>query len=313
MQRSTVIFAATTAVVGIISVQLWQELDDERFKSRNLQLCSVQLRVMQKRLKATGPQQTGGSQDLAAGLSLTGQKFPSTASISLRDGVSLDNNTRELMKDPDYREGWELSARALVAQSYPDLAREMYLTPEQADQLLDLLTKRQMASTAVGPLAGVDDAAAMETQAAREAGARDQDDKIAALLGASKQQQWKEYQQTLGARRQVAQLQTILEPTSQVLDDRQQMQLMTTLATEETRVVAEARQSRSARSMVFGDQVAMMEEVLQREEERTRRILSGASSYLSAQQLGILRKIQNGKLSMQRAMIHSQQQAQSAP
>ncbi len=203
-----------------------------------------------------------------------------------------------------------MSLRASIAQNYPGLAKELGLTPEQAGKLFDLMTKNQLASLGDSLPDGTDEATVRAAASARQENARKQDAEVASLLGDAKYQQFKDYQQTLGARQQVSRLSSALESSGEPLGEQQQQQLITALAADQKRQVEEARQVARPAASGPRDQLAMMEDSLQRTEENNRRTLDAASSYLNSEQLDAFRKMQNQNLAMSRAVLRAQRAQQ---
>lgn len=319
MPRLAPVFAAVATVAGIISVHLWQQLRAERLRNVELQQRVAQLEpgapaAAGASASAPALASAGGSVPAANAAPGTAPAAPPAPAAAARPNAPVMINSADLMKDPDYREGMHASMRASIGQNYPDLARELGLDPAQAGKLLDLLTAHQVSMMANALPVGAGPDAIREFQQKSQETRRKQEAEISALLGESKDQQWKDYTSSLQARRQVGNLRTALESSGEPLDEQTARQLVTALAAEQKqqqeamRAMAAARDPSAPR-----DQVAMMEENLRLTEEGNRNNLSVASSYLSSAQLEVLRKMQNQSLSLTRAFLRAQrEQAEGA-
>jgi hypothetical protein len=200
-------------------------------------------------------------------------------------GTQFALDRQELMNDPDYREGLAMSLRISLVQNYPDLAKELGLTSEQARKMMDILVKHQITSMSRTPPYGADDVG------------RKPDAEISSLIGYAKYRQWQEYQSSMPTRQRVEQLGVALDFVGQPLTDAQRRQLIGTI------VAVEKRQSDDARlNATLGDPLAYVE---QSSQETNRQILESASSYLSQAQIEALRATQNQELAMTRAMIRA--------
>lgn len=308
MKSLTPVFAATSLVAGIAAAYLLLQLRDERTRSHELQERVTALELAQARPSATvtpaaisqpatAPDATVAvSQPTSTGLGTD----PTSAAPSPAAPVRISSN--DLIKDPDFRASMEMSLRQSIGQSYPDLARELELSPEQARKLLDLIAS----STIAGMTMITDEKGATRVNSGnREQTQARRDDEIRALLGDTKLQQWKSYEQSLPARQQVVRLRTTLESTGGSLNQRQEQQLIASIAEEQKRQTAEAARVAQIGAAARSGQ-ATLENVIQLTEEGNRRILDASLSYLSPQQQDALRAQQNMELAAMRAMLRMQ-------
>ena len=248
MRTYTAILAATTLIGGIVATHLWTQLRAERERSDQLQERVTRLELAQAApvRNVAAPSVLTGAGQQTSPVSTTGPATASTVAVasSARSGLASAINTRELLKDPDFREAMAPTVRASMVMMYPDLARELGLTPEQAGKLLDLITKHQMASMAMTAQSGYPDQAAMkEMSKAMQENSRKQDAEVSALLGEAKYQQWKEYQGTLGVRQQVSRLHEALESNGQPLEEYQEKSLIAALAADQKRQAEDGQRS----------------------------------------------------------------------
>ena len=235
-------------------------------------------------------------------------------------GGDMRDRTRKLLQDPEYREAMRMQQKVMLPDRYPDLAAALHLTPEQQDKLLDVLADqqmRQMTNTPPFRFNGQqpDQAAIREWQEQAQKLQRENDTEIAAVLGNGGAQEWKDYQNSLGARMQVKQLKSSLESGTEPLRDDQVQSLVTALTTESQRRMAEYASNPTAaftkKIDVTTDRVAMVEQSLQQTEQYNRRVHDAVAPYLTSSQLASFDASQNRQLEMQRASI-KMMRAQSA-
>ena len=153
---------------------------------------------------------------------------------------------------------------------------------------------------------------------------RDNEAQIAGLLGDSGLQEWKDYQQTLGARMQVKQLRSIMENSTDPIRPDQVQPLVDAMAAEQKRVMEAQMRSLgvnsvapsrgnvaaitggsawAARSMTPANQVEMMERSLEQTAQSNQRMHDAVAPYLSQRQLEQFDKYQNQQLEFQRASL----------
>jgi hypothetical protein len=316
MPRQTQVCMVIAIVAGIVSVHLWYQLREERAGTGQLQRRVMQLELAQVRSQAAAlaaalpTQQVLGRQSSVDLSSMAeGAKSDVTAGFGRvpamgQVGSVLEINASELMKDPEYREGLALAMRSSMTRTYPDLARELGLTPERAGKLMDLIVKHRLASATGMTAVGADVTDQSETRNALQQRMQQEKAEIALLLGDVAYQKWSEYQGTLAVRQQVSRLNEVLESSGHMLDQYQESQLIAALAEGQKRQAEDLRQLGS--SSGTRDQAEMITDSVQRTQEDNRRALDVASSYINAQQLDEFRKLQNQQLSMMRAVQRAQ-------
>jgi hypothetical protein len=217
-----------------------------------------------------------------------------TAVMSAADGTQVNLDSQQLMQDPDYREGLATKLHFSLAQNYPNLAKELGLTPEQARNMLGILAKYQISSMSRSQPESVDDNSWREQEA-----------EIAALIGDAKNQEWKEYQASMPARQRVNELGVELEFVGLPLTEQQRQQLVGTIAAEQKRQSEDSQfTTPSSNPDALRNPAAFFE---QSQRETNRRFLESASLYLNQSQIESLRITQNKEMAMTLAMIRAGQ------
>lgn len=311
MPRLTPVFAFTTVVAGVLAFQFWQQLRAERERTAELNERVMQLELARPSVGAQAQSLPPVDAPLAAALgSPSGEPGVSVASgpaaaggAQAARGSPAVLNLAELMNDPAFREAQREQLRAALPQNYPGLAEELGLTAQEAAALFDLLSKHQ--TTMLGnmaPAGPADESAVRAMQAAAQEMRRSQEAELAELLGSSRYEQWKEYQQTLPSRQRVERLRAVLASGESPLREDQAKSLVTVLASEQKRR-AEQAGNVAARPAVTDPRAAMEleEENLRRTEESNRRVLENARYHLDGAQVAVLDRMLQQELTMSRA------------
>jgi hypothetical protein len=215
-----------------------------------------------------------------------------------------------------------------MVRQYPGVAQELGLTPEQTDQLFDLLADQQMRNNeqaeSLWDAEGLDPAALQQRQekmAQRWAEMQQKTEaELAAQLGSDKLRAWKEYQSTLGARHQAEQLRTTLAGRGVPLNEDASRAVVKAYAEaqkvemQEYANMASAARANAASSGSSG-KVAMVglmraappsemyERQIEHTKKRNQRVLDALSPYLSYEQREALQKEQEAELKMQEAQM----------
>jgi hypothetical protein len=235
---------------------------------------------------------------------------------------------RALLRDPEYREAVRTQNKAMFADSYPDLAETLDLTPDELDRFMTLLADQQVRAQETQSMAFFDSppdaAAAEEMQHTMQAWQQTVDGEIAALLGSDKQRAWKEYQSTLGARHEAKQLRDSLASKGAPLRDDQLKPLQRALAAAQQQMFDEAstRPPRVQLALATADggppsaaaQLEALEESLQRQAEHLQRKRESLESILTAEQLKYYAEQQDMQLQLQQAhlrMLRAQAEAEA--
>jgi hypothetical protein len=233
---------------------------------------------------------------------------------------------RALLRDPDYRDAMLTQHKASVASSYPDLAKELDLSPDEAERLMTLLADQQLRAQERQHIPFVEDpqdtAAVQEMQRAAQAWQHTVDQEIAALLGDDKQRAWKEYQSTLGVHHQVRELRDKLAGKGAPLRDDQLKPLQRAFAEAQQKQMEEWTRNPPRAHLALANgaapsvasQLAAQEEALQRESEHQQRVRDSLASILTAEQLKYYEDEQNMQLKLQQAhlrMMRAQAEAEA--
>lgn len=351
MQRSVLLLAGSTLIFGSASAYFWQQerIGDERSTALEARVKELEGTLAATRLpppppmintvEPPAPPENPPAPSAKAPAPKPAAKVAMGGVGMVREGgpnrlmagpVFRSMRMDKLLEDPEYRAAMRSQHRMMMSGRYPDLGEALRLQPEEVEKLMDLLADQEIAGMATQPAFGFDgtqpDPAAMQDWSRKmQQRQRDNEAQIAGLLGDSGLQEWKDYQQTLGARMQVKQLRGIMENSSDPIRPDQVRPLVDAMAAEQKRmmeaqmrsvglvgmapsrgnaaVIASGSTWAAARPMTPGNQVDMMEKSLEQTAQNNQRMHDAVAPYLSQRQLEQFDKYQNQQLEFQRASL----------
>lgn len=315
MNQTVLLLGAATVALGGTSAYLWQEVLEER--ERN-EVVEARVSELESRLQdfAHLPEQPPppvpplppdmSPPPMAPPLPAPRAEATPSSTIGRMDPSVFFAREQERMQDPEYRALRRQQHKMGLLRMYSDLGKSLNLPSDEVDKLLDLLAEHQLNSMPpfIPPGADQPDADRSEWARRMQESQRKKEADIRALLGDTKYPEWQDYQSSMGARMQVRNLRSILEESSEPLREDQYLPLVTAIADEQRRLGTETRselfKTRPSGPMTHAEQLAMMEQSLERTAEHNQRMRDAAASYLSAAQLERFDKMLNQQLEMQR-------------
>lgn len=331
MNKSILILGIGCAGLASASGYLWQEMHAQRARADSLQSQITQLRSVQKLRPATtyAPPATESTPTTAASSAVSEVPVTPARITSIQSAPNANGTARarfmggfeqqqRLLKDPEYRKLMLAQQRMAMARMHPDLMSALGLSREQTGHLFDLLAEQQMRSMEHQPrmrgMNGPPDEATvqqMQREAQEEQQSREAD--VAALLGDEKLAEWKEYQESMGARFQVNQLRDTLASSDSALRQDQIQPLVAVIAQEQRRVMTDsayntprpmhASMQASMQAMTAENRTRAMEEMVERTRASNQRVHDAATAILSPDQLDSLDQMLNQNLDMQRMSV----------
>jgi hypothetical protein len=320
MQRFASLFAATALVAAIVAGYLFVQLRAEHLRSAQLRERIVQLEVAQRAALASAPIEPSGPRGRPMHDLPVAPEGSEAASVPAQGGTPVAEarpnasrmNNRDLMKDPDFRAAQLAQRRMQLQRNYADLAKELSLSPAQVDALFDLMARQQLARMsepgviAANAQSANDEASRSALRNAMEESRRAQEAEIATLLGDAKFREFKEYQDTMGARQRVTQLRSQLAMQGQLLAEEQVKPMITAMAAEQKLVSQQMAERERPQRGDATAQIAYREAALKITEESNRRLLRAASSHLDAKQLESLEALLEQDATMSRTNLRLQ-------
>jgi hypothetical protein len=216
---------------------------------------------------------------LAALQARTTGGYASVASV----GAQRD---RMMLEDPEIREARLATIRATFKQRNPLLARELDISEEQANAIVDIIAQGQLRADSqqleLRASGNMDEAAIEEVNRQQEAQRQQDQNTLTAMLGPEKYEQLEAIQQTETARVRMVNVRNLLAQSGQPLSTDQALSMTRVMASAQQREENEMQQLRSSGQW---NQVPEVD----RAAEGDRRILEGAAGVLTAQQLEAVR------------------------
>lgn len=240
----------------------------------------------------------------AAQPATTAPQAPSGEAAPKR-GNGLKNFFAKMMNDPEMKEKMRTQTRDFLKGSHAALFKEMGLTPEQSDQLLDLLAERQMKMSESGAALlgseGGDRQQAAKTIAEQRKAA---DGQIRSFLGDANFQKLDSWENGMGARMQADQFKSKLAGGATPLQDLQSQQLSAAMQEETSRATPQFTAEDVSRSQkadpTFFMETANVDRIIARQTEVNQRVLDRSRAFLNADQLKGLGEFQTQQLETQK-------------
>ena len=306
------VLAATTIAFGASSLYLLHQLR----AARGQLTAETRLRVeaesgMQEAQKAKSDVEKKWQQvvnrpsnalsSAAAGISIPTERSADSAAGSANAKVSVVKTvptkstvdiTDELMKSPDGAAALRNMQKNSVLTLYGDLIRQLQLNPQEADQLIALLTDAQMKSLEVSRTSAGQTMIKNNTMASR----KETEDSILALLGQDRFAQYQEYQRNFPEHMSISQLRSQLAVMGNPLPTEGQEKKLFAAMMEEKNIIPRPTLQTSRSPDDFRQQN------MQWTDDYDRRVLERAATILSPEQFAIFQDRQQQQAGLRHAM-----------
>lgn len=226
-------------------------------------------------------------------------KITSQAALEAQLTESI-RKQKALLDDSGYKQGRIAELVATLKARNPLLARELGISEQQANAILEILAEGQLRQDALTmdliTANGIQpDAAAMEEmKRAQEAQQQERDNTLLAMLGPAKFEQLQDIEHTRVARTRIVNIRTVMQQAGEPLTEDQELKLTRVVGDQQKR---EERESQDLRRS--GPISPSM--LVDRAAEGDRRILEAAAGILSARQLEAMRNRFEQRQAMERA------------
>jgi hypothetical protein len=319
MRNRVPVFVALVMISAFVSTLLWRQLRTAREElqaaQQDLQTAQQDLQTAQQALQSErtladqlrGQLADARAQPVAAAPAPPVQLPPALLSLVAPDGRAVNlagvvsvGAQRDKIKldDPEYHKARLAMSRAEFKQRNPLFARELGVSEEQADAILDVMAEGQMRDSAQQlelRASGKIDAAAMEEMRRQQEAQQQQDrNTLTAMLGPEKYGQLEEIRQTETAHVRMVNLKTLLAQSGQPLSTDQALSMTRVMVAAQQREEKEMQQLRSSGQW---NQVPEVD----RAAEGDRRILDNAAGILTGQQLETVRAQFEKRQAMEKA------------
>jgi hypothetical protein len=210
----------------------------------------------------------------------------------------------KFLTDPKMREAMRPQQMMGVKMLYGDLAKELGLAPDKANQVMEILADRQMAMTSRGVAALGDDATSgtLEDAAADVTDTRDEfDEQLKGLLGEDGFAKLSEYERTAGERFALNQYKQSFSASGLPLNDAQSDQLLSIMKQERLNQPPSpfdpgGRDIGGALKAIQSDEA--INAAMSNQEAMNRRVLSRSREVLTPDQMAQFEQIQKQQLDM---------------
>jgi hypothetical protein len=210
-----------------------------------------------------------------------------------------------MMNDPDVKKMIQEQQRAMIEPLYGPLIKKMNLSPEEADAFKKLLSDHMMKSAeqATSLFAGGSSTNRQELVAGLTAQQKAFDEEVKAMLGETRYEQYKDYQQTMGERAQLNVFRQQNAMSGTPLTDGQTEQLLALMNEEKKRAAAEGAPQLDSSGQGAANLEAMLSEdktreLLESQERVNQRVYQRASEVLGPDQLEAFGRFQTNQLQM---------------
>ncbi len=226
----------------------------------------------------------------------SGEDTASRQTASKADGANFMKGIAKMFTDPEMKKSMRAQQMMGLRMIYGDLAKELNLSPQDAEQLMEILADRQMdltsASMSAMEAGGDKDAAGAKiTDATKQ-----YEEQLKAVLGEEKYKQFQTYESSMGDRWMMQQWDGQFAASGSPLEAKQKEQLLS--------VMKDERQKSPPGTFNFGakNDPAQAFKALQSDEavnqmvasqqELNQRVLTRARDFLNADQVATLEKVQ---------------------
>ena len=210
----------------------------------------------------------------------------------------------KMMQDPAMKKMVRSQQRATLDMMYSGLFKQLRLSPDRQTALTDVMLDAQMhqVENAGSLLDGAEGTDPAKARLAMEESKKSTDARIKELLGDEHFAEYQDYQQNIGERMQVSQLQSQMEAANLPLQEPQVAQIMQVMQEERQRVplVLPTGQNVNPADLKALMNAENLEKQLQWQEDFNQRVLERASAVLTPDQLKVYRDFQEQQSSMQK-------------
>jgi hypothetical protein len=240
-----------------------------------------------------------------------------------------------LLRDPEYRDAMLAQQKVGLRQGSPNLARDLDLSPEQADRLFSTLAEQQLRSMeTTSPMMWgeqSDPAQAQEYQRKAMEQQRANDTELKRVLGEAKYREYQEYQSLSGVRWEADRVRTALANAGVPLEESLTKPLLKTLQEQQQKMMqqmAAAAGSSATQNHFFAaggvgaalvtsdvtnvNMIEMQEKSLELQAQQQKRQREALAHVLTPEQLKVIEDEHKTQLQMQRAQIKMMRAQQEA-
>jgi len=208
----------------------------------------------------------------------------------------------KMFTDPEMRKTMRTQQMMGIRMMYGDLAKELGLSPQESEQLIEILTDRQMDMAAAGmqALDPKDPNQASEKDRLAES-SKQYEEQIKAILGDEKFAKLKSYEGSMGDRFMLQQFEGQFGAAGAPLEANQKQQLLSLMREERDNTPSQlnlANGGNPAKQMEALKNPETVNQFLASQEQFQKRVLERSRQFLNADQIGVLEKANQQQLEM---------------
>jgi hypothetical protein len=289
---------------------LRKQLDSHRANAADmtgkLSRLTTDVEDLQRRLKDSKALVEQLQGRLAKGGASTEQNGSATAAADSKgeasDGAKWMKGIAKMFTDPEMRKTMRSQQMVGIRMMYGDLAKELGLSPQESEQLLELLTDRQMDMAAAGMQSldannpnQADDKKRLAENAKRY------EDQIKAIVGEEKFKSLQTYESSMGDRFMLQQFEGQFGAAGAPLEGNQKQQLLDLMREERGKTPTNlnlGNTSNPAQQMEALRNPETVNQFVASQQEFQKRVLERSRQFLSADQIGALEKVQKQQLDL---------------
>ena len=271
-----------------------------------LERLNARIALFQQESEALRKQLAGGG---AAPGESAGEATASAADSNAGGGKPGPGNfmkgMAKMMQDPDMKKMIRSQQAMGVRMMYGDLAKELGLSPDEATQVMELLTERQLGMAAKGmELMGgeaADEAKLAEAGEAAKASREEFDQQLRGVLGEERMKKLENYERTLGDRMALQQYQQSLAASGTPITDQQRDGLLEIMADERLKTPPnplEANNKDMAAQIKAMQSGEGLDQFVQSTQDFNQRVLTRVRSILNPDQVNAFESAQKQQLEM---------------
>lgn len=283
--------------IGIIVLLAW---DNRQLRDENRRLLAATQQLKKQQAAATASN-TVLANDVKTLKTRLAQKAAAGNDPASADAKADKKDTgvlgkmAGLMQDPKMRDAMRAQQKFMLGQLYGPLFKKLQLTPEELDQLKEILADKQMAGLA---MLGPNDA---KTKLATLLDARKQTElAMKELLDEDQYKLCQDYEATIGERAALNQINQAFTEQAMTLDDAQQEELITLMVEEreKLKIPTPNKQQEAWANGMPSD--AALEKLFQQQEILNNQVYERSTGILSDAQRNALKAQQDNQLQMQK-------------
>jgi hypothetical protein len=244
----------------------------------------------------------------------SGAPEPATAAVDQKEaeGGKWMKGIAKMFTDPEMRKTMRSQQMLGVRMMYGDLAKELGLSPQDTEQLLELLTERQMDMAAAGMKAFDSKNPVTEDEKKRLAeNSKRYDDQIKAMIGDDKYKTLQTYEASMGDRFMLQQFEGQFGAAGAPLEGNQKRQLLSLMQEERAKTPPDLNLPNSrnpAKQMEAFKNPETVNQYISAQETFQKRVLERSRQFLNADQVGALEKVHTQQLELLRMQLKMSQE-----